>query len=296
MTNVNRILRCGAGIVLITAIGGMACANVWMDERFENTPPLVQGNGNLATPIPFSTLDTYSHDALTSTVTGSPLTATGMQVSTKAFEGTKCYKLEAGQVLSVGTGYMNPTNGNFQVYQFAINVDPIPPMGNVAEFRWNFDMNSGAPPIADNSFFVKLESNGSAVQITGGEDVAHPTPVTGVLGTLTKTSSWAYISLIVQKDASPQSDSRPALAPASPYQQGCTFFNSSNTPALFIPLVGGSASTFASRDWSFHVTSGTIYVDDIYWDGALENDAANSDVRPLNTTGPNSASDWSLFH
>ena len=134
------------------------------------------------------------------------------------------------------------------------------------------------------------------MQIIGGEDVAHPTPVTGVLGTLPVRQSWAYISLIVQKETAAQSDSRPALAPASPYSQGCTFFNSSNTPALFIPMVGGAPTTFNSRDWSFQVSSGTIYVDDIYWDGALENDAANSDVRPLNTTVPDSASNWSLYN
>src|SRR5690606_15339391 len=113
--------------------------------------------------------------------------------------------------------------------QFAINVDPIPAAGTVATFRWNQDMNS-VDSQPDHSFYVRLDSDGDTVTITGGEDLNNDPAVEAVLGTLDSTDDWAYITLLSQKDAADTPDSRfPFLGNVS---RGMHFFNSSETPAL----------------------------------------------------------------
>jgi hypothetical protein len=75
--------------------------------------------------------------------------------------------------------------------------------------------------------------------------------------------------------------------------QGAHFFVSSNTESgSGIAPIGGSDTTYVSRDWAFTVTSGTVYLDDIYWDGGLDDDDVNSNPRPLDTGASASVGDW----
>lgn len=279
-------------VLAVLAIATIAPANVWMDETFEGTSVFVQGNG-VAGGVPGATLDPYAYDTLTSTVTTSPLIQTGAQSAAKAFEGAKSYKLESGQTLSAGTQYANPTNGSFQIFQFAINFDPIPSAGTVAVFRWNFDMDKNNPPTVDNSFYVKAVSDGTTVTLKAGEDVAHTVPTETTIGALSATNRWAFISVVVQKDEGSKSHGKIPLVGS--LAQGVYFYNSSWTPSATIPLTGGSYTTFLSRNWSFQATGGAIYIDDLYWEGGMDGDAGNSKLHDFNLTGSNPPSgirDW----
>jgi hypothetical protein len=78
------------------------------------------------------------------------------------------------------------------------------------------------------------------------------------------------------------------------------FFNSSSIEKLVIPFTGGSAAAFQARNWGFTVSSGTVYLDNLYWDGGMDNiafgvppDAQNT--QPLGLTKSSAASDWTLF-
>jgi hypothetical protein len=279
------------GAMLLLALGSTAQANIWLDENFEGDNIFVQLEG---TTPGASGWDSYSADPLLSPASWTTgYTETGLHTAEKAFRGEKSYHLGVGQSLAVGTEYQDPQNGNFQLFQFAINVDPIPAAGTVATFRWGQDMNSLDDP-ADHSFYVRLDSDGTKVTIYGGEDEKHDPIVEGVLGTLDSTDDWAFISILSQKDAADTPDSRfPFLGNVS---QGVHFFNSSETPALSIDYIVDFEGAYAGREWNFTVESGAIYLDELYWDGGLDDDAATSNFRPfdLGATSPASVTDWMI--
>lgn len=283
---------------LALALSGVAQANVWMDENFEGATVFVQGNG---TPggVPGATLDTYDSDGavVAGKEVSTKLTTTGTVDSSKFYFGAKCYKLTTGQTLACTNGYDNPTNGNFQIFQFGVNVDPIPvAAGTVGTFRWNFDTDTGTPPDVDYSYYVKFVADGAGnVNIIAGEDVHNtPTPTETNIGQLTSASQWTYLSLVMQKDPAAKTDSRLSGKTPASFTQAMHFFNASDTEATSIAF-GGLGTGFNSKDWAFTVETGnTLYIDTIYWDGGLDDDAANSNVHPF-TLPPASVTDWTLF-
>lgn len=287
---------CAIAVALALGLASVASANIWMDEDFEGTPVLVQGAGGTAGPSPANaTLDTYSHDALGATVTASPLTQTGAKVTNKFFRGVASYKLLPAQVLSVGPAYSGTTNGNFQIFQFAANVDPIPAAGTVAEFRWNHD----ATTTETYSYFVRLVSTGTAVNIIAGEDLKNSPAVQQQIGTLSSVNDWKFISLVMQKaPAATTYTGNPVIAPLGALVQGMHFFCSSNTEAYMVPF-SGNGTTYNSRIWTYAVTSGALYLDYAYWEGGMDGDGAAtaaSKVKPLNSAAaPASVDAWTLY-
>ncbi len=281
-------MRVLGAMVLLLVVAGNARANIWLDEDFEGATAFEQRDGAVAGQNGW---DTHSTNFLLDPVTlSSGYAQSGTVSGTKSFLGLKSYHLTPSQSLKVGPEYQDAQNGNFQIFQFAINVDPIPTEGTVATFRWDHDMGSfDAEP--DHSFYVRLESTGSAVNIIGGEDLANETPVEGSLGTLTMSESWAFITVLVQKDNAATPDSRfPTLGAVA---QGAHFFNSSLTPAFSTPFLNPEPGAYAGRGWSFSVESGAIFLDEMYWDGGLDDDAATSQFKPfdLGAVAPPSASD-----
>lgn len=277
----------------------IASANIWMDENFERASAFIQGTGDRATT---TTLDVYSGtQPMTATVTGSPFAQNGTVVTTKAFEGAKSYRLNSGQALSAGQNYQDPQNGNLQTFQFAVNVDPIPAAGTVAEFRWVHDMNKNAAG-GENSAFVRLVSTGTSVNIVGGEDLANSPAVTGTIGTLSSSTSWAYITVLVNKDSAIAAQTNAAIAAAYPggVPPGIHFFVSSNTSALDIPLIGGTPADYAARNWSITASGGIMYLDDMYWDGGMDTAsgalAENPNTRPFTKSAQSAGvANWELW-
>jgi hypothetical protein len=282
-------MRMLGAMVLLLMVAGNARANIWLDEDFEGATAFEQRDGTVTGQNGW---DTYSANFLLDPVTfSSGYTQSGSVNGDKSFLGVKSYRLLPEQSLVVGPEYQDAQNGNFQIFQFAVNVDPIPAEGTVGIFRWDHDMGSfDAEP--DHSFYVRLESTGTVVNIFGGEDLANETPVEETLGTLTTSESWAYITVLIQKDNAATADSRfPLLGAVS---QGAHFFNQSWTPAFSTPFLNPEPGAYAGRGWSFTVQSGAVFLDEMYWDGGLDNDAATSQFKPfdLGAVVPPSTSDW----
>lgn len=287
-------------VVAFALLVSTGFANTWIDERFEGTA-FTQGNGGNTGQTPGATLDTNADtnppNQTPSPLVSSGLTHSGLVVSNKAFEGTHSYKMTAGQTLSQAAGtYANPTNGSFQFYQFAVNVDPIPAAGNVATFRYNLIMDASST----YSLFVRLDSTGSAVNIVAGEDLKNSPAVSATIGTLSSINDWKYITVMVQKDPGAKTDVAPrATASLGAKNQGAYFFCSSNTEGTSLPLAG-DGTAFASQNWGWTVSSGTVYIDDLYWDGGWD---GSSNTTRIAQTAPRYPSngmaaavkDWALY-
>ncbi len=286
---------------MTVALGGMAQANIWMDENWEDGP-FTQGNGNLTTPIASSELDVYANtQPVANTVTASPLTNTGATVTTKAFDGAACYQLDPGNTLSVGQNVQDPRNGNFVIHQFAVNVDPIPAAGTVATYRYNWDTDDTAGASPDHSFFVRLDSTGTAVDVIAGEDVANSPATEATIGQLTSASDWVYITLVMQNGGTAASYSHANLPDGgfTNLAPGVYIYASSTTPGITIPFATANGTVKTFMGWSFTVASGVLYVDDMYWEGGMDSESdgtalARRAIRPFNK-GTSSVSDWPLF-
>jgi hypothetical protein len=302
MAGRNSFLHISMAAILAFALTGTVSANIWMDEKFEDGP-FTQGNGDTVTPIASSELDTYSATVpITASVTGSPIAHTGALDTSKAFEGGACYKLTAGQELSCGPGYMNPTNGDIQVLQMALNVDPIPAAGTVGELRWNWDWDTGNPsPTGDHNWYVRLVSTGSVVNLVAG--VEGQTTSSATVGTLTSNGKWAFVSLVGNKNSIGVTYTNTVFGPLGTIPSGISVFNSSYTPGFTqVMVLPAGPTTFNSLDWSLKATGGTIYVDNVYWEGGMDWPGGFSfpDQRPLSKAHPlnsnkiesNSAHDW----
>lgn len=296
-----QILTCALTVGLALALSGVAQANVWMDENFDGASVFVQGNGDLG-GVAGATLDTFDNDAPPITAgmeVSAHLTTTGTVDATKFYSGTKSYKLTAGQTLACATGYKNPTNGNYQYFQFAVNVDPIPAAaGTVGTFRWNFDSDTGVAPDVDYSYYIKLVADGSGnVNIVAGEDVHNtPTPVETTIGQLTSASSWTYLTLQMQKDPSVGGMNDPRMGTTYKIVKGMHFYSPTASTSIGFGEGGGYlGSAFNSKDWAFTVETGnTIYIDDVYWDGGMDDSGVytNSGLTQFN---PATVADWTLF-
>ena len=282
-------------------------ANVWIDENFDGTgpsiPPIwVQGNGAGAAVAPAdATLDIYVQGGALGgkTITGSPLVENGSKVTTRYFDGTASYRMTSSQGISVSSNISNPANGAYVILQFAVNVAPIPAAGNVAIFRYEWDTNSTAPPSPDYSFYVKLVSNGTKVDIIAGEDLKNITPLEANIGSLNATADWKFITMVMQNNAPPATYTQVNLPSGSLSQlEGVAFYCSSETQGHFVPMIDTTNKTF--KGWLFNVSSGNVYLDTLYWESGMDNtayiDATQINIRKFNYSGsPSSVNDWELY-
>lgn len=290
--------------MLMLFISYVGWANIWMDENFDGTAIFVQGNGGGDTVSPpNATLDIYSYNTVANSISN-VLTQTGEKVTSKFLDGTACYRIQAGQTLAVGTAYQDPRNGNFQIFQFGINVDPIPSAGDVAIFRYNWDTDDTTGPSPDYSFYVKLVSTGSAVNIIAGEDVKNSPADEAQIGTLNSASEWKFITLVMQNSTDPATYPSENLPPGHTLNnvaESVRFYCSSTSIGHTVAMTGNGPNK-KGLGWAFTVSNGTVYVDTIYWEGGMDNttfiddtDEAKINIRPFNYAGTTSVSNWSLY-
>ncbi|GAB4321585.1 MAG: hypothetical protein Kow0059_16250 [Candidatus Sumerlaeia bacterium] len=306
MKPLQSLLKTFAVTVALLAIASVGSANVWVDETFEDGP-FTQGTGNTTTNPPSTELDVYSNNALTATITASPLTNTGSTTTAKFFQGTPgtSYQLDPGDVLGVGSNYQDPGDGDFVIFQFAANVDPIPAAGTAAIFRFNWDTDTSGGADPDHSFFVRFDSTGSAVDIIAGEDVANSPTTSTLIGQLSSAADWKFITMVMVNNAGPSTYTHPNLPGGGlTLTEGVYFYCSSTTQGAFIPFTPANSLSKAGRGWSFTVTSGVLYIDDLYWEGGMEAVGlvdppaeALRHIRPFDKGGPPPAAvgDWLLF-
>jgi len=187
----------------------------------------------------------------------------------------------------VNLPYQKPTNGPFQYIQFAASVGSIPAAGKIATLRWNWLIND-----VNYSFYLDFVSDGSRVDLVGGEDSA--LSVSGPVASLNDTNTWKLITLQFQKNttAGGEADSRIGQ---TGIPQGLRFYSSSNTDAYSITLPGTGTLTDTAKDWILDVTSGTIDVDNFYWEGGMTGSIENSNLRALDTGAPLGVDDWKSY-
>jgi len=251
-------------MIFLFALGGGSRANVWIDEDFDDSMAFDAG-----------AIDTY--DSSPPPSPGLTFAAReGILSTARALNGSYSYLLEAGQSLAVdATAYENPTNGAFQYLQFGVSPGAIPAPGTMAELRWNWRIAS-----IDYSFFVQFQSTGSDILLIAGEDLAGSSSET--IATFSDTASWKYLTLQFQKNAAPATDSRTGQT----VSQGMRFYINDSTPKLELPLPGNGAQGDTGLNWSIRVDSGSLYMDDFYWEGGMTNGGeANGNLRPFEGPG-----------
>ncbi|MCA9438651.1 MAG: hypothetical protein KC978_22895 [Candidatus Omnitrophica bacterium] len=279
-------------LLVIWVIPNGAQANVWIDEDFED--------GVAFGPSGVDT-DPYSFNALANPI---PITATGQLSNERAYLGSTSYKISAGEGVTISEPFQDPANGPFQYIQFAVSLGEIPSTpGTFAELRWNWLLNLSV----DHSFYIQFQSDGSEVTMVAGEDLAGST--SGVLGTFTDANTWKYITIQLQKNATPENDSR-AVINQSMIPQGAYFYASSSTPQVVVsPAIGTPDSTANAKDWSLTVTDGSLFIDEVYYEGAMTDaldgtmgvpvEEANRiralDSPELTAIPPSSVFNWKLF-
>jgi hypothetical protein len=286
---------------LVSAImfcfSSVGLANIWMDENFDGTSILVQGDGGGTSVSPANaTLDIYSYNTLASQIS-SVLTQTGAKVTSKYLDGTACYQIETGETLAVGTPYQDPRNGNFVLFQFGVNVDPIPSAGDVGILRFNWDTDDTAGASPDYSFYVKLVSTGSVVTIIAGEDVHNSPASEATIGTLSSTSDWKFITMSMQNSGGSQSYTHANLPGGSLSQnEGVDFYCSSTSSGHTVAMSANGVNK-TGLGWAVTVSSGTVYIDSVYWEGGMDGDNANGaiNIRAFDYAGSTSVIDWSLY-
>jgi len=292
------LVLCSLMLAILFCFTSISFANIWMDENFDGTSIFVQGDGGgTSVNPPDATLDVYSYNTLANQLS-SVLTHTGAKVTSKYFDGSACYQIEPGETLAVGTPYQDAGDGNFVIFQFGVNVDPIPSAGDVGIFRFNWDTDSTAGPSPDYSFYVKLVSTGSAVDIVAGEDVANSPASEATIGTLSSTSDWKFITMVMQNGNGSQTYTHANLPGGSLTQdEGVAFYCSSTTQGHFVAMSGNGLNK-TGLGWSFTVSSGTVYIDTVYWEGGMDGDNENEaiNIRPFDYDGSTaSVTNWALY-
>jgi hypothetical protein len=263
----------------ILIISSFATANIWIDEDFADGVAFDAG-----------ALDPYDDSAPpTPPIT---VTATGSMSTDKAWDSTvhgNSYKLEAGQKIEVlGVNYSEAANGAFQYLQLAVNIGEIPTAGSMAtlEYYW-----SHASPASNWTFVFDFVSTGSAVDIVAGQTV--PSVDTATIATLSNTSDWVYLTFQFQKNSGTEDDNdaaRPFLQTG--VAQGAYFYASSTSAGHSVAL-GEAFAIDESDGWVLNVTSGSLYIGDLYWEGGMDLDAANSNPRALDN--PTVVTNWDMF-
>jgi len=268
-------------ILAILLFANFSFANIWLDEDFDDG-------------IVFDDTDTY-YD--TGWATNPPpwvsVTNTGALNTANYFPGDppNSYLISAGQGASVSAGsYKSPTDGPFQYFQFGVKLGSIPSAGDVGIFRWNWKLDT-----LNYSFYVKFVSTGSVVNIVAGEDAVGSS--SSIIDSISDTITWKYITVQVQKNASGENEPRLSQTNVA---HGVFFYSSSPTPQYSI-LLGTPDSADTAKDWFISVSTGSLFIDNMYWEGGLTNSAwdggaglANSKLR-YPATGVVDVSDWQLY-
>jgi len=222
-------------IAALALISSPIHANIWIDEDFEGTEIFEPG----------VTVDTFRDSGPVNVDTTTLITDEGTQDSSKAFDGANSYRLDPGDTFAVADGYDDQSTGNFIYFQFAVNVDPIPPTGDVARFEYNTNLDT-----VDHRFVIELVSDGSVVTVTGAEELAEATaPAT--ITTLASSSDWTFITLQINNDSnSPLEDPDPRFGTET-FPPGAYFYADSTTESFNVPIDG--AGTKDGNDWSITV-------------------------------------------
>ena len=264
--NMKRLVLLSILGVFVLVAGG-ANANVWMDESFDDAQafaPVSDGSGSVDDGV-----DLYSYNAIGNALS---ITDTGAISSARSFNGTSSYVLAAGQSVTAASPYQDQGNGPFQYFQFAVSLGSIPSTaGSMGSFTWDWDTD-GTP------FALKVDfvSNGTSVDIVAGLDGGS----TATIDTLVDTNTWTYITVQVQKNATAEDDAR---ASQTGVAQGAYFYSSSTTAGQTVTIPAGSAIN--AGGWTFSVTDGSIYLDEMYWEGGMTGDSTGNDnLRPFDNT------------
>lgn len=268
MKGTKTMKQCLIFSLTLLLLAGFAQANVWIDESFEDSPA-------------FNDVDTYSYDP---PAPAAVINHSGALSTAKAFGGSsQSYLLTAGQSISLGTA-AKLSNGPFHYHQFAVNVAAIPAAGTMATLQvdWVFDVT----PV---SFRLDFVSTGSAVNLVAGESLHLATST--VIDTISDTNTWKFITLQVQKNMTGEDD--PDLSQTG-VAQGGYFYSSSATPQASFPLGLSFLYVAELTDWSLTVNSGSLHVDDFYWEGGMTDSSviANRNLRDPATGTPLGVDDW----
>ena len=95
-----------------------------------------------------------------------------------------------------------------------------------------------------------------------------------VIDTIPDTSAWKWITLQMQKNAGLVAED--ASVPISgTFSQGMHFYSSSATSGLEF-LFNDALAIDTANDWVFDVTSGTLFIDNVYWEGGLSSEPKRS--------------------
>jgi hypothetical protein len=293
-------------LLLVTLILGfctsLGMANIWMDESFDESSIFIEGNGGGTAVTPANaTLDVYSYNTIAK-LFNADLTDTATKVTSKKFDGVACLELDTSNSIVVGPSYQDATNGNFVIFQFAVNVDPIPAAGQVGIFKflWDTDSTAGASP--DHRFYVKLMSTGSKVDIYAGEDLNHSPAVESKIGTLNTITDWKFITMTMQNGTGSQVYTQAHLPGGALTQdEGVGFYCSSTTRASFIAF--GSANGVNKKGMGWEIdASQRMFVDAIYFEGGMDNTAyippagLNAvNIKAFDYSGSSGIDDWAIY-
>ncbi len=262
-----------------------ASANVYIDEDFETLPIFNQG----------TTVDPY--DGTGGAATAGNITQTGARITSPSFRGAAAYELDPTETISVSSGYVGATGGNFAYYQFALALDSIPAAGAVARFEYNVTLDSTA-----HRFFIDLTSTGTQVDVTGGEDLAVNS--SGAITTITTADTWTFITCQVNLHNAAANDNRPQVNQLG-VAPGVYFYADSTTPASSVAITGGANK--ASAAWFLTADAGTtakVYVDDLYWELGMDTDfdatptvgTDRGDLQPFDSApASSSVGSWELY-
>jgi hypothetical protein len=298
-----KVLNLSLLVILILGFcTSLGMANIWMDESFDESSAFIEGNGAGTAVSPANaTLDVFSYNAIVKPM-NADLTSSGTKITSKKFDGVGCYELDASQTITVGPSYQDPANGNYMIFQFAVNVDPIPAAGQVGIFKflWDTDSTAGASP--DHRFYVKLTSDGTKVNIYAGEDLNHITPLESKIGELTTVTDWKFITMAMQ-NATGTLTYTTARVPggALTMAEGVGFYCSSTTQASFIAFGSPNGTNKKGMGWEITATQ-KMFVDTIYFEGGMDNTAyidptgLNAvNIKAFDYSGSSGIDDWSIY-
>jgi hypothetical protein len=306
-----RYARIVSVLALLCAVAATASANIYLDENFEGATPFVDRDWlieNLTTvPTPAivaekgANLRSYDNNAARQDPR--PVTTTdGTVVSTRYFLGAKCLQLASNQRVGIATGtYVNNAIGEIQMFQFAVSTDAaskaLAPGTIIGSYKWDWSTIDTVTVSA--SLILDFRVNAAhRIQVVCRNTGATLDTFNGGPG------SWVLISILaeIRPDDGPSAHTGTwrAYDPLGTLYKGPNvgdeptsfptllsgmhvFVNGKNEVAHVLPdAIGagwgndnGNPGTLdsASLGWEIKaLNGGTLFVDDIYWDGGYHSD------------------------
>lgn len=250
-------------LALTVAVFGLtsaASATVWIDEDFDD-PAIFQSGDGINVVGAFDIAPA--------------LTETGSRVVSPTFEGAGAYELNPGETVTIADGHDDDSSGDFINIQAAVSVDSIPAAGNVAKLTYTTNLDG-----TDYVFCVSLDSDGSEIDLISEAGDGTTTNTQTIQGAITAASTWEILTFQLMNGTAATAD--PRFPSAGTFAPGSYVYLSSATPVSTAITAGGG--TKESNGWDFTVNPGTtanVYIDNLYWDGGMENDAGNSTLRDV---------------